>query len=113
MTDTFQTMIVPADLAPLARSLAAGLSPGGVNMFTVGLSPNGQEPATHYVSTGYIATRFAECIADAALLHQACLAAEPPAEVTLAQCEALVSRSDVSAEEPFAAFARLTLTLTP
>ena len=50
--DIARTMIVPAALAPLARALAAGLSPGGVGMFQTGLSPTGAEPATHYVSSG-------------------------------------------------------------
>ena len=110
MTDVFRTLIVPAALAPLARALAAGLSPdGGNNTFATGLSPTGEAPATHYVSTGHIGERFAECIADAESLHAACV--EAGANVTLAQCEALVSTSDVSEEEPFVAFARRNLQL--
>lgn len=110
MTDAFRTLIVPAPLAPLARALAAGLSPeGGNNMFATGLSPTGDAPATHYVSTGHIGERFAECIADAEVLYAACV--EAGASVTLAQCTALVSQSDVSEEEPFVAFDRLNLQL--
>ena len=110
MTDVFRTLIVPAALTPLASALAAGLSPeGGNNMFATGLSPTGETPATHYVSTGHIGERFAECIADAEALHAACV--EAGASVTLAQCGALVSQSDVSEEEPFVAFDRLGLVL--
>jgi hypothetical protein len=107
--NTFRTMIVPAPLASLARALGAGLSSGGAGMFTTGLSANGAEPATHYVSTGLIGERFAECIASADTLHAACT--EAGASVTRAQCDALVAQSDVSEDEPFAAFARLGLVL--
>lgn len=109
MTDVFRTMIVPANLVALARGLGAGLSPGGVGMFTTGLSANGSAPASHFVSTGLIGERFAECIASGELLYAACV--EAGAEVTRAQCDALVAGSDVSEEEPFQAFARLGLQL--
>jgi hypothetical protein len=109
MTDIHRTMIVPAALAPLARALAAGLSPGGVGMWVVGLSPTGAEPATHYVSSGLIAPQFGGVMQDAGALHAACVAAG--ASVTLAQCQALVSQSDVSGGDPFGAFERLGLKL--
>ncbi len=110
MSDAFATMIVPAALAPLARALAAGVSPvGGQGMFTAGLSPTGQAPATHYCSTGVIDARFAPLLTDATLLYQACQVAG--AQVTQAQCDDLVSQSDVSQEPPFEAFARLGLQL--
>lgn len=105
MSDVFRTMIVPADLAPLARALAAGLSPGGVDMFLVPLSPTGAEPATHYVSTGYIGQQFAEAIASPETLHAACV--EAGASVTLEQCAALIAQSDVSEDDPFTAFERV------
>ena len=109
MTDVFRTLIVPATQVALARSLGAGLSPGGAGMFTTGLSPSGSAPATHFVSTGLIGERFAECIASGGALHAACT--EAGASVTRAQCDALVAGSDVSEEEPFAVFARLGLSL--
>lgn len=122
MTDIMRTMIIPAALAPLARALAAGLSPGGAGMFTVGLSPTGEEPATHYVSSGLISGAFENVMTDASLLHAACVA--KGATVTLEQCQALVSQSDVSGgevliddegreyvETPFQAFERLGLRL--
>lgn len=92
--DIRRTMVVPAALAPLARALAAGLSPGGVGMFTTGLSPTGTEPATHYVSSGLINPAFGGVMQSASALHAACVA--KGANVTLAQCQALVSQSDVS-----------------
>ena len=117
MADINRTMIVPAALAPLARALAAGLSPGGVGMFVTELSPTGAKPATHYVSSGLINPAFGGVMQDAALLRAACVA--KGANVTLAQCQALVSGSDVSGdvlidedgreyvETPWDAFARL------
>lgn len=110
MSWNFQTMIVPAALAALARGLAAGLEPeAGAGMFTTALSTNGSEPASHYVSTGMIDDAFAPLLQDAAALRAACVAAG--ADVPLAQCQALVSQSDVSDDPPFDAFARLGLQL--
>lgn len=94
MDDINRTMIVPAALAPLARALAAGLSPGGVGMFTTGLSPTGAEPATHYVSSGLISGAFGGVMQSASALRAAVIA--KGGTVTLAQCQALVSQSDVS-----------------
>ena len=102
-------MIVPASLAPLARSLGAILSPAGGGMFTTPLSPTGAEPATHYVSSGGIAPEFAAVIASGDALYAACDAAS--AGVTPEQCRALVDGADVSDELPFDAFARVGLCL--
>lgn len=119
--DIARTMIVPAALAPLARALAAGLSPGGAGMFQTGLSPTGAEPATHYVSSGLINPALGGVMKDAAMLRAAVVA--KGGKVTLAQCQALVSQSDVSGgvlideegreytETPQQAFARLGLKL--
>lgn len=110
MSWQFHTLIVPAALAPLARALAAGLEPvAGAGMFNSALSAYGTEPASHYVSTGMIDDAFAPLLQDAAALHAACVAAG--ADVPLAQCQALVSQSDVSEDAPFDAFARLGLQL--
>lgn len=120
MADIMRTMVIPAALAPLARALAAGLSPGGVGMFVTGLSPTGAEPATHYVSSGLINPAFGGVMKDAAKLRAAVIA--KGGTVTLAKCQALVSQSDVSGgevlideegreytETPFQAFERLGL----
>ena len=107
MNDTFYTLIVTAQLTPLARALAAGLSPGGVGMFTTGLSADGNEPATHFISSGWINAEIGELLTDADALYAACV--EAGAEVTLAQCQALVTTSDVSDEEAVAALERLGL----
>lgn len=116
------TMILPADLAPLARSLAAHLAgPPGDGMWIVGLSPNGQEPSTHYVSSGPVGAQFGPMLTDPAALHAAVTAAtdtgmEVPqgVGVTLADCEALIASSivvDLEDETPRDTFSRVGLAL--
>jgi hypothetical protein len=59
--DVFRTLIVTADQAPLARLVCSTL--GGLpydGMFEIGLSPTGDEPATHYISSGGVSEGFAK-----------------------------------------------------
>jgi len=51
--DIFATIIVTADKAEQARTIAAEI-PGGEGMFTAGLSATGAEPATHYIASGWM-----------------------------------------------------------
>jgi hypothetical protein len=132
MTDILRTLVVTAADAPLARQIAETLSPAGVNMWLVGLSADGQEPATHYVSTGLIGEDFAAMVpctfwaydsetsqwvetgsepGDAAMVSMACAAAEPPLVVTEAEVQAVMDASDISDQEPFTAFSRMGLTM--
>lgn len=76
-------------------------------MWTTGLSASGEEPATHYVSTGMIGTEFADMLMDADALYAACQSVGAP--ITLEQCQALVSAANVSEEQPFEEFARMGL----
>ena len=108
MTYLHRTAITTASQAPLARSLCAQLAgPPGSGMFLTGLSASGAAPATHYVSAGQIDDSFAAALSNAAILYGACQQAG--IDVTQTQCTALLSSSDVSAEQPFAAIARLGL----
>lgn len=109
MTEAFRTLIVTAADAPLARALAGGLSEAGREMFETPLSQGGVAPATHYISSGWIDADMASLLDDPAVLHAACAAAG--ANVSLAQCQALVASSDVSIDPPFDAMARLGLTI--
>jgi hypothetical protein len=115
MAETFATLIIPAGLATQGRNLGAALSPAGHGMFVVGLSANGSEPASHYVSTGMLHEQFAGLLADANALYAGAQSGAQAQGITLtetlADCEALVAQSDVSADPPFDAFARLGLTL--
>ena len=59
--DVYRNMIVTAEEAPLARLVCSTL--GGLpceGMFEIGLSPTGDEPATHYISSGGVSEGFAK-----------------------------------------------------
>ena len=129
MTDIFRTLILHADVTPLAQQIAATLSPGGVGMWTTGLSPDGTEPATHYISAGLIAPEFAHMVPeqfweqdeDGAWVQTGVTPGNPEAvyaacteaglELTLEQVEAVFSVADVTEQDAFTAMARLGLTL--
>jgi hypothetical protein len=106
VTDTFNTLIVPA-----------ALSPAGHGMFVSGLSADGSEPATHFVSTGMIHSQFAALLAlnDPQALYDMAVAGAAaqglPVTWSVDDCAALLEQSDVSADPPFDAFARLGLQL--
>lgn len=120
-------MVVPAAHIDLARSICATLAPsGGFAMFGVGLSPDGTEPATHYVSTGYIDEPFANLMPlawwkqeDGAWVEEdrfagaphvvAMLCVQSDLPMTEADVADLFAASDVTTQEPFTAFARLGL----
>jgi len=124
----FRTLITTAATTPLARDIAATLSPsGGQQMWLTGLSATGKAPATHYVSTGLISPEFAALVpeqvweqdangdwvqtgstpGDPVLCYQMCVAAGMT--VTQAEVDAVYAAADVTAQEPFVAFGRLGL----
>ena len=105
----FRTLIVTAVNAPLARNLAAGLTPSGAGMFTAALSASGNPPATHYISTGPMDAELMLALDSADTLYAACQEAE--ADIPLAACQKLIAESDVSDEQPFTAMDRLGLKL--
>ena len=137
MAWSFRTLITTAATTPLARDIAATLSPtAGQNMWLAGLSATGNAPATHYVSTGLISPEFAALVpeqvweqireqdangnwvygdwvmtsstpGDPVLCYQMCLAGG--LTVTQAQVNAVYAAADVTQQEPFVAFARLGL----
>ena len=125
---SFRTLICTAATTPLARDIAATLSPsGGQQMWLTGLSATGNAPATHYVSTGLISPEFAALVpeqvweqdangdwvqtgstpGDPVLCYQMCVAAGMT--VTQAQVNAVYAAADVTAQEPFVAFSRMGL----
>jgi hypothetical protein len=125
--DIFRTLILTAEVTPLAQQIAATLSPAGQNMWTTGLSATGETPATHYISTGYIGPEFAHMVplqvweqdetgywqlirtepGDPEAVTAACNAAG--LEVTLEQVDAVYAGADVTDQEPFTAMARMGL----
>jgi hypothetical protein len=129
MTDVFRTMIVPAAEVALARQIATTVAPvAGVGMWTTPLSSSGQEPATSYVSTGFIAPEWEVLMplqtweevdgvwtqtdaypGDAVQLLAAIQAADPDTTITLPQLVGLFATCDVTMQDPWVAFQRLGL----
>jgi hypothetical protein len=129
MADQFSTLIIATADAPLAREIAAAFGPGGQGMWNTPLSADGQEPATHYISSGYIPAEFvglAPCTTwatdengdwvevdhypgDAATVYA--YASQAGITATLADIEGVFSRSDCSEQEPFVALGRMGLTI--
>ena len=110
MIYTHRTIILPASITPTCQALSEALSgEAGSGMWTTGLSPTGAEPATHFISTGMISDEFAAMIAGPDVMFAACEAAG--LSTTLAKCERILGKADVSDEEPFFAIARLGLIL--
>ena len=125
--DIFRTLILTAEVTPLAQQIAATLSPAGSGMWITGLSPSGTAPATHYISTGYIGPDFAHMVpsqtyeqddtghwqlvstapGDPEAVTAACNALG--LQVTLEQVGAIFSAADVTEQEPFTAMARMGL----
>ena len=126
-TDVFRTMIVPSAHVTLARQIAETIAPvAGAGMWQSPLSPDGQEPATHYVSTGYIGPEWEVLMplqtweeidgvwtqtdaepGDAAQLFG--VLQQLGSDITLAQIVDLYGAADVTTQEPFLAFGRMGL----
>ena len=127
MSDTFATLVIAAQDAPLAREIAAAFGPGGAGMWTTPLSASGLDPASHYISSGYIPAEFVSLApsttwtqdedgqwiatdhypGDAATVYA--YASQAGIECTLEDVEGVFSRSDCSGQEPFVAMGRMGL----
>lgn len=125
--DLFRTLIIASSDADTARAIAAAFGPGGEGMWTTPLSTDGQEPATHYISSGHIPADFvglAPCTwwtvddtgqwvqtdhypGDAATVYA--YASQAGLPYTLPEIEAVFAHSDVSEQEPFVAMGRMGL----
>ena len=129
MTDVFRTMIVPAAQQALAQQIAVTVAPvAGQGMWTSAFSADGQEPATHYCSTGYIGPEWEVLMplqtweeidgtwtqtdadpGDAAQLLGAIQAMDPDSTITILQIVDLFAACDVTTQDPWVAFGRLGL----
>ena len=127
MADQFSTLIISAQDAPLAREIAASFGSGGQNMWTTPLSASGLDPATHYISSGYIPAEFVSLApsttwtqdedgqwiatdhypGDAATVYA--YASQAGIQCSLADVEGVFARSDCSGQEPFVAMGRMGL----
>lgn len=129
MADIFLSLIVEDAQVALARTVAATMSPGGVGMWTTPLSADGQEPATHWISTGWVPEGWQAIVptqtwaqaedgtwtetestpGDPDAVLAACQAAG--LEVTEAEIADLFAAADVTAQDPWVAMGRLGLQL--
>ena len=131
-TWTHRTIIVPAAFQQLAQGLCAAAAEGdaGVGMFTTGLSETGTEPATHYISSGYIFDDFAALLSITTVEPstddgEPDMVTERPGNVAFVEglaaqagitlppgtIAALFDAIDVSEQGPFEAVARLGLVM--
>lgn len=108
MIYTHRTMILPASVVDSCQRLSVRLSgEAGAGMWTTGLSATGEAPATHFISSGMIGKEFIDILNDPTAMLEA--SQEEGSEITLEQCECLLSVADVSEEGPFEAMERLGL----
>jgi len=103
-----RTIIVPAPYAAAASAACEHLAgAGGSGMYTTPLSPTGELPATHWISSGLIEQAFADLLASPdALAAVATQAGLDPAPLI-----AIVAAADISDERADVALARLSLQL--
>lgn len=121
---THRVIIVPAAFQQLAQGLCEAAAEGdaGKGMFTTPLSPDGTEPATHYISSGPIAAEFGDLLplttfdedgvpttrpGDVATVEA--IASQAGIDLPAGTIAALFNAIDVTEQEPFAAMARLGL----
>ena len=122
------TIILPKAAQALAQALCtAAAGEAGVGMFTTGLSATGESPATHYISTGAVEEKFAAILPLSTISQNGEAqevtrsAGDIDAVIQLAKgagqavdaktIGGLFAALDVTAQDPFAAMARLGLQL--
>ena len=128
--DVFRTFVVPAANQADAQAIfehASDISaPGGIGMFTVGLSPTGSAPATFYINSGLVPTTWAALFPYArwtynpvtqlwahiqasngipVSVYNAAIAAGY--SITQAQVNTILTTCDISDQDPWAVMARL------
>ena len=123
---THRTIIVPAAFQSLAQALCEAAAEGdaGAGMFTTGLSADGTEPATHYISSGPIAAEFGDLLPLTTFDEEGQPTKRPgavatveaiadQADITLpaGAIAALFDAIDVTELDPWAAMARLGLVM--
>lgn len=113
MSYVHRCMIVPDAQVALARELVVVLAGDpAANMFTTGLSADGDVPFSHYISTGMIEEPFAAVLEDPVLMATLCVAAGRP--ITALECTDLLAACNISEGEPHECIAMAGLAmLTP
>ena len=127
---THRTIIVPAAFQQLAQALCEAAAEGdaGAGMFTTGLSADGTEPASHFISSGPIFDSFADLLPLTTVAYEEDDAAETTRPGNVAVAEAIATQAgftlppgtigalfaaiDVTELGPWDAMARLDLKMT-
>ena len=112
-----RTIIVPIDLAEPARAACMALTgSASEGLFTTPLYSTEETP-THVISSGYIAGEFADLLpcGDQPGNAEALLATLEGVEfpITIDELAGMLAMIDISEEKPYAAMARLGLSLAP
>lgn len=111
----FRTMIVPSEIAAAARNLGECLTQAAANMFNTPLSPSGELPATHYISSGLIDDVWDAALSDSSILYAAAQQGSAAQGLTLTatpdDASALLEHGDITDEPADVAMARLGLQL--
>ena len=103
-----RTIIVPdAVVVPARMACEALAGAGGSGMYTTPLSPTGELPATHWISSGLIEQSFADLLANPDTLA----AVATQAGIDPAPLVAIIAASDITDEPADVALARLGLQL--
>ena len=103
-----RTIIVPdAVVIPARMACEALAGAGGSGMYTTPLSPTGELPATHCISSGLIEQAFAELLAN----PDALTAVATQAGIDPGPRAAIVAAADITDEPADVALARLGLQL--
>lgn len=93
------TFVVPVEIVDQCKALAEAIAgDSGYGMFETPLSPTGQAPATHMVSSGLVLTELADVLGSAASLYAA--AANAGIEVTQQEVNAIYSAATISDADP-------------
>lgn len=120
-TYVFGTMIATATVAANLREFSRRLDRGDCDgMFTAALSPTGNAPATHFISSGLVPQPYAQTLtSDTLLFTRAKKAWEDDGDVfpftqlqvtnALANCDITNGTKNGQPETPFQAMARLGL----
>lgn len=99
----YRCVVVTAAIRDDVRALVVALAGDThADMWSQGLSANGQAPATHYINSGPVRVEMAALLDDAQKLSDA-------TGLTLASAQYLLSQADVSAEDPIGVMARMGL----
>jgi hypothetical protein len=114
MAYVFGTFIVTQGVRTALRDLSTHLDHFETDgMYVTGLSATGIAPATHFISSGMVPLKYAQCMANPTKMFTDASAAYAADQVAFPYTQLQVTNNlalcDVSQDNPFAAMARMGL----